>query len=245
MIDESGRVWAVGLGGYSVRDSDGWRGSPEVASLRPRVVYTVREDPRSGAVWLSTNVGAGRLLDGEWTVTDTADGLPHPVVHASLTGADGVTWHACRAGLARVVGGEVEVFFPETNFRSILEGPTGKLWVGSSEGVFRWDGETWARMLGGRTVYPRSVSSDGTIWAGSAASGVFRYSDGEWTAVELPSSLRGAEVFDVAEGPDGSIWLATSKGAYRMEKTDAHGSGARRARWEDRAMASRGGGDIP
>ena len=223
LIDRAGDLWASGLGGYSVLREGRWRSSARLGSLAPRVVYSLGEDSRSGAIWMSGNVGAGRLLEGRWQVFDSSAGLPHMVVHAAHSDARGATWFACRTGLARLEGAELEVMFPTTNFRSIVEGPDGRLWFGTSDGVLSWDGTSWTHELRGRPVYPRLVASDGSIWAGSASTGAFRYADGAWAAVELPEAFAGAEVFDLDEGTDGSIWIATAVGALRLRSTQAGG----------------------
>ena len=110
----------------------------------------------------------------------------------------------------------VEVQFPGVNFRSALQGPNGVLWFGTSDGIYAWDGSSWTHHLEGTTVYVRLVTAAGVIWAGSAGAGVFRNEEGEWEPVDLPQRLLGAEVFDLAEGPDGSIWVATSAGVGRL-----------------------------
>ncbi len=77
--DRHGRLWAVGLGGFSVFDGDRWRARDGFADLQPRVIFDVYEEPDSDAIWLAASGGAGRLEDGVWTVLRTSDGLPHPV----------------------------------------------------------------------------------------------------------------------------------------------------------------------
>ena len=214
--DRHGRLWAVGLGGFSVFDGDRWRARDGFADLQPRVIFDVYEEPDSDAIWLAASGGAGRLEDGVWTVLRTSDGLPHPVVHAVVVDARGAVWLACRTGLARIEAGVVEVQFPGVNFRSALQGPNGVLWFGTSDGIYAWDGSSWTHHLEGTTVYVRLVTAAGVIWAGSAGAGVFRNEEGEWEPVDLPQRLLGAEVFDLAEGPDGSIWVATSAGVGRL-----------------------------
>lgn len=64
LVDRSGRVWAVGPGGYSVLDGSRWIGSASTGPITPRVVFTANEDPSTGAIWLSGTEGAARWLPG-------------------------------------------------------------------------------------------------------------------------------------------------------------------------------------
>lgn len=213
--DSNGDLWAAGFGGYSVFDGTGWVPHNEFGGLEPRVVFRVYEEEDSGAVWLAGVGGAGRLSSGSWSVLRPTDGLPHQVVHGVVVDRAGVAWLACRTGLARVEDGEVTVLFAGTNFRTALAGPDGRLWFGTSEGVYQWDGVSWTRYLEDETVYPVLVSREGTIWAGSESAGILRFDGESWDPIELPPRIRGAEVFDLSQAPDGSIWVATSAGPGR------------------------------
>lgn len=214
--DRMGRIWAVGVGGFSILEGDMWEAQRAFGSLQPRVIFSVYEEKSADAIWLAANGGAGRLEDGVWTVFRESDGLPNQVVHGVVVDADGTAWLACRTGLARLENGEVDVQFRDVNFRTALEGPDGILWFGTSNGIYEWDGSSWTQHLAGKTVYTRSVTDDGSVWAGSATAGVFRNAGNGWEAVALPDRLQGSEVFDIVQGPDGSIWLATSAGLGRL-----------------------------
>ena len=133
---------------------------------------------------------------------------------------EGAAWLACRTGLARVANTVLGVYFEEVNFRSAVIGRDGILWFGTSDGIFEYDGSSWTRHLVGTTAYTRLVASDGTIWAGSANAGLLRFVRGAWRTVTLPARFAGSEVFDVAEGPDGSIWVATSSGLGRLASVE-------------------------
>jgi ligand-binding sensor domain-containing protein len=214
--DGHGRLWAAGVGGFSVREEGRWTAYRAMGAIRPRVVFGIPEEP-SGADWLAANGGAGRTVDGpdgEWEVILPSDGLPHPVVHAVLVDRAGVRWLACRTGLARVAAGRVDTLFPGTNFRSIVEDARGTLWFGTSDGALEWDGDVRERHFPGSTVLPRRAA-DGVLWAKSPDHGLLRRRDGGWETVPLPPELDGAEIHDLSAAPDGAIWLATSLGAAR------------------------------
>lgn len=212
LLERDGRLWAVGLGGAAVREGRRWRALPDPGGLGARVAFRVRPTT-GGGVWLATSAGAARLGPGGVTTLTEADGLPHAVVHDVVEEPDGTVWLACRRGLARRrPDGAQEVFFPELNVRAGAQGADGVLWFGTSDGLVGWDGRRWSRQLRGRTVYPRALAS-GALWSGSASSGIFRLDQaGQWIPVPVPKRLEGTEVHDLAEGPGGTVWLATSAG---------------------------------
>ena len=217
--DSRGRLWAVGLDGYGVREGGEWRTSEEIGDLRPRVVFSVHEEPETGAIWLASSEGAGRFVPGELdarTVVGADDGLPHQVVHAVAGDGLGDVWLACRTGLARLSGDDITILFPDLNFRSIVTGSDGTVWFGSSDGVFEWDGISWSRHLRGGTVLPLLAATDGVIWAGTPDGRLF-VRDDDWRLVALPDRFRGSEVFAVEEGADGLIWIGTAGGVVRIQ----------------------------
>ena len=92
-----------------------------------------------GPLWFGARGFAARLDAAGWTHWGVADGLSHTIVHQALTDRDGVTWFACRRGLARLHDGAIEVLHPELNFRSIVEDRDGRLWFGmGGSGVFSY-----------------------------------------------------------------------------------------------------------
>lgn len=213
--DVYGRLWAAGFLGFSVDKGGSWNARTSFGSVEPRVVFAVHEDIASRSVWLAGSGGAGRLREGEWSTFGPDDGLPHAVVHDVEVDGDGAVWFACRRGLARMKDGKVVVFRPDLNFRSIVEGGDGRLWFGTSDGVYEFDGSTWRHHLSGRTVSPVATGEAGEIWASSEGEGAFRYAEGEWRRLTMADGLPSDVVYDIDRGPDGALWFATDAGAAR------------------------------
>lgn len=212
-------LWAVGLEGTGRLGADGWT-AVDVPN-QPRLVFGAVGGGPVGGIWLGTSVGAAHGSERGWTTMSESDGLPHAVVHQVLVEPGGDVWFLCRRGVARLRGGSLEVFRTDLNFRAGLVGPDGHPWFGTSGGLQRWTGSEFQSELAGVVPYPKLVASDGTVWAGSASDGVLRYRDGVWSR-PLPE-LDGHEVFDVAEGPDGAIWIGTSVGLRRLVVGDSPG----------------------
>lgn len=95
---------------------------------------------------------------------------------------------------------------------AITQTRDGFLWVGGVDGLFRFDGITFERIGPaptdpGRIVVARLlVARDGTLWIGLARrKGVMVWRGGKFTPAGMPNPSR--EVNDIAEGPDGAIWV--------------------------------------
>ena len=105
----------------------------------------------------------------------------------------------------------------------------GFLWVGSSIGLIRFDGVTFAPLetLDGPRLPNRPVTTvhgarDGSLWAGFAGGGISRIQEGRVTAYGQSDGLGNVTVSKIREDRHGTIWAATQLGLYRFNG----------ARWE-------------
>jgi len=109
----------------------------------------------------------------------------------------------------------------------------GFLWVGSREGLFRYDGHEAIAFLPEagnpdaisdidiRSIYQ---SGDGAIWVGTDTGGLNRYDPASGTFEHFrhdssdPGSLLDDRIYGISEGPDGDLWVATLKGLNRFDQ---------------------------
>jgi hypothetical protein len=94
-------------------------------------------------------------------------------------------------------GGEwrsIGVGLPEGSVDTVLAGPDGSLYAGTSNGIFRSvDGETWTRSgadLIGNEILTLATDGRQQLFAGTAKNGVLRSSDGESWEVLLGEAIR-------------------------------------------------------
>jgi|GEM_PF-6077322 len=105
--------------------------------------------------------------------------------------------------------------------RSITVLKTQELGVvfGTSSGVYYIkDDEILLLMkeLDGQQVTEITQTIDGSLFIGTNGSGLWKYNNGltEWM---FPENTRLKSVRDIAEADDGSVWIATSQGLFRLQ----------------------------
>ncbi|MGS0683207.1 ligand-binding sensor domain-containing protein [Shewanella sp. 125m-7] len=108
------------------------------------------------------------------------------------------------------------------------------MWVGTKNGLFVYDGYQVQKHIPVPSA-PNSISaldirsiyqsSDHTIWVSSNSGGLNKYSakDNAFTHYrhqsDKPNSISNDSVYDVVEGPDGHLWIATQIGLNRLNNS--------------------------
>lgn len=124
-----------------------------------------------------------------------------------------------------------------SRINAITQTRDGFLWIGGVDGLLRFDGLTFERIGPSPTEPSRIVvarllvSRDGTLWIGLARrKGVMVWKDGKLSDARMPNPSR--EVNDIAEGPDGAIWVTRGgRGTQSLARWD-------RGRWTEFDTAS-------
>jgi ligand-binding sensor domain-containing protein/DNA-binding CsgD family transcriptional regulator len=109
----------------------------------------------------------------------------------------------------------------------------GFLWVGSREGLFRYDGYEPTAFLP-NPADPDTISDsdirclyqdgDGTLWAGTYSGGLNRFdpTTGNFRHYRHdsvdPGSIIDDSILAMADGPEGGLWVATQGGLSRLDR---------------------------
>jgi PAS domain S-box-containing protein len=112
---------------------------------------------------------------------------------------------------------------PQSSVNAIAQTKDGYLWFGTQEGLARFDGARFTIFdkrntpaLDMQHITALLVTRDGSLWIGRNG-GLIRYKDGQFTTYSQRDGLNDSFVWSLAEGPDGSIWMATySSGVWRF-----------------------------
>jgi PAS domain S-box-containing protein len=111
---------------------------------------------------------------------------------------------------------------PQSSVNAIAQTHDGYLWFGTQEGLARFDGERFTTFdkrntsaLDTHHINVLLVTRDGALWIGRNG-GLTRYKDGKFRSFSMRDGLTDGFIWSLAEGPDGSIWIATySRGLCR------------------------------
>ncbi len=108
---------------------------------------------------------------------------------------------------------------PQAATLAIAQDRRGYLWIGTYEGLARFDGARFVvfdkrRTPAFRNHNIRCIFEDraGALWIGTFGGGVVRYQEGEFESFATEQGVASDFVIDVAQTPDGTLWLATSRG---------------------------------
>lgn len=170
-----------------------------------------------GNIWIGTeNRGIVRYDGRRWKSFTTADGLPGLSVSRLAVDRDGVMWGVASNRLIRFDGqvwrpvrfNLLDVVPPQVN--DVASGLSG-LWVGTEEGVWRYNGSDWENFslsdgLINNQVSQIRVGGDGTVWAVTPA-GIGRFNAGRWDRITVKDGLYEAKISDLFPRPNGTAWI--------------------------------------
>lgn len=237
--DSAGGVWVGTSDGGLTRLGAG-PASPFVpAEPGPSACLRVALRDRKGGLWTGYSVSSvdetyGDLLHSVsvreprgvsyevsfYTPGDVeASTAPIPILEDCL----GLIWFGTRKGVVRVNQGRMEILggadgLPDEHVTSLLEDGEGNLWVGTRLGLTRLRDTmfipfTRRQGLQSDRVLCVAEGARSGVWVGTD-NGLNKIENGRAVAYKAVD-LAGTWVYDVAQGKDRTIWLATRQGLIR------------------------------
>ena len=106
---------------------------------------------------------------------------------------------------------------PGNTVTAIQQTPDGYLWIGTLNGLVRFDGVRF-RVFGEASDLPNTrvlclvAARDGSLWIGTDGGGLVRFRDGVFQALTRKDGLASDTVTTLAEDRDGRIWAGTAAG---------------------------------
>lgn len=157
----------------------------------------------------------------------STSGIANFLVISMAETADGKVWMGTRdAGLFMLRDGEISSVskgLPDQKINSLL--PTGdrELWVGTDNGIARWDGTELTRSgippsLNRTQVLAMTKDRDSNVWIGTASQGLLRVSASNVVSLADESHRTTGPVTALFEDREGSLWVGTTRGIERLRE---------------------------
>ncbi len=112
----------------------------------------------------------------------------------------------------------LEEGLPQSTVGGILQTSDGYLWLGTYEGVSRFDGVRFTTFSAENSPLPEKAAfafAEGMekgLWIGTDGGGLAHLSDGEWKLYSERDGLGNDRIVTMAPGHDGTLWVATYGG---------------------------------
>ena len=112
---------------------------------------------------------------------------------------------------------------PSSAVTSIVQTRDGYLWIGTQEGLARFDGmrftvldEKDSPALAREQINALCETRDGTLWIGTETGGLLALKDGRIRIYDSSSGLADNDVTSLLEDSSGNLWIGTDRGLDRF-----------------------------
>lgn len=114
---------------------------------------------------------------------------------------------------------QVEQGLPQNKATAVVQTRDGYLWVGTYNGLARFDGVRFTVFDDHNTpeLHSRRITSlfeddDGTLWIGTESGDVSQYKAGHFASVPLRANWRGGKIYAITTDNLGDVWLLNEAG---------------------------------
>jgi signal transduction histidine kinase/ligand-binding sensor domain-containing protein/CheY-like chemotaxis protein/HPt (histidine-containing phosphotransfer) domain-containing protein len=108
---------------------------------------------------------------------------------------------------------------PQNTVQAIAQTPDGYLWIGTQEGLVRFDGSQFTLFdrrttpgLTASSILALHVDPDGTLWVGTNGGGLLRMTGAQFHPVGPETGMTGRKVQSLARDGRGALWVGTDDG---------------------------------
>lgn len=238
--DRDGYLWIGtndGLARFDGEDFAIWQHAPERhGSLPSNAIQALLVDS-GNRLWVGTAGGGLALLDAERETFErpSFDAQPGGGVRdvwAIAETPDGAIWYGgFDSGLFRLQpdSGEIRRFLADASRSGALPGndvlslavdAAGALWVGTTEGLARWDGFDFVIQpeLDRRLIVRLRGTPDGGLLIGTGTGPNLRSADGQLSTPRLDNGdLPALPVTSMQHDAGGALWFGTAHGLYLVD----------------------------
>ncbi|MGQ0798724.1 MAG: ligand-binding sensor domain-containing protein [Pseudomarimonas sp.] len=228
-VGPSGSLWvATARGGVVRRQANEWSFINQEIGLTDAQIMSVIESKDSTLWVLTEDAGLERRKAGGDRRRFTAeDGLPSNVAYGMVQDRLGRILVATGEGLGVVEGNDVRGLsvrsgLPRGPVLSVRVGPAGEVYAGTEQGVYRASEKLDFSLvhpgLAKEAAQTLFVDVDGTLWIGTIANGIYRFSSGTLDHLGVAEGLPNGRVAAILRDDEQSLWVSTNAGLMRLRE---------------------------
>ncbi len=187
---------------------------------------------RDGALWLTTNAGVARIIDGRAELLGESDGFPPRGFYRAIVAdpAGGIWIATDGVGVVNWRDGRTRMYdegdgLPSNAVYSLAMQSDGTAWVGTQDGPAyfrdgRFHRDPRAAYLDGKRIYTLYGDHQGTVWFAPLGIGLCRLSDDHFACDDSLAGMYGETVRSMFEDREGNLWIGTtSSGLHRLSQS--------------------------
>jgi signal transduction histidine kinase/ligand-binding sensor domain-containing protein len=179
---------------------------------------------RNGSIWVGVWGNGVNQIDNTSIRQYTVDqGLTSNLINAIHEDSKENIWFGnWEGGLDKFDGKTITNYPSILNITCIIEDKKGNLWIGTEDGVYKYDGTTFTHLttnngLSGNRVFSVLEDRDGNLWFGTIGNGVTKYDPdgndgGAFTHYAIGNGLNDVTIHSMLQDRQGNIWFGTGNG---------------------------------
>jgi ligand-binding sensor domain-containing protein/signal transduction histidine kinase len=226
IADADGNLWIRLRSPGMLRYRDGKFENVLSSLERPEPGVTAMCRGTNGNVLLSALInGALRYSEGRFVTLARMSTLPNFLVISMAETPDGNVWLGTRdAGLFRLSEGQTTAITkgaPDRKINCLLPGGDQELWVGTDNGIARWNGIEFTNpglppAFNHTQALAMIKDRDSNVWIGTASHGLLRLNANGVETLDGSSRKSSEAVTALFEDREGNIWVGSAHGVERL-----------------------------
>jgi signal transduction histidine kinase/ligand-binding sensor domain-containing protein/CheY-like chemotaxis protein len=222
-LDPTGGLWVGHASGVLHYENGTFLEIPGTRPMDNEHIKCLLED-RKGKLWIGYTNGLSRWDGNELVDFRNQDGLWSGKINSIIEDMAGNIWLGTNGGGLSRFSGETFVHhdgeFHSNLVFSINRQPEGNYWIGTSNGIFNFDGRKFER-LDVQGAFPNTIVMDlmtdrrGITYI-STFYGLFRYDGVHFKQVPLLPGNPAPVTISCLQAKNGSIWVTTKAGLFEL-----------------------------
>jgi len=212
-------TWRGGI--YEQRDNTFFPlNNEQTPELSQSIIYAL-DVTHDGLIWAGTSDGLFSIFKNATRRYDSEDGIMVNAIRSLLIDKQGVLWIGSQdRGLWRFNDGVFTHFSEKTGLKSdkvwALANDSGHgIWIGCGHILTHYDGSAFTTYEVPVTKLPKMITAialadDGTVWLGMQNEGVWRFRNGEFSAINEKDGLSSRLSQSILIDQEKNIWVGTN-----------------------------------